>query len=366
VLTKLAPTLTPLRQSMRSMHITAVNLKARKGTREKARKKKVKVEILKVGFIPHNLRKKHLAGEIADKHIDDSWKQIPTDNVYPGRYYRTRLFSITDAIEAHRETNHPTMFDAPDASINICIEMNMQGEKQTRFVTNFQKNAMIEYPFDHGEERTIVAFVKDEELAKKAREAGASLVGGVDTIKDIQVGKVTLNDFQFVVAHPDILPELVAIRGLLKRKFPNPKMETLGLDVEEMVKRFLTGINYKAQRDSMQENFGTVDTSVGTLRMPTEHLRSNILAVLNDVNTFRPKRPGAFITRVIVTSPPSKEFLKLDPKEFPFEDVEGNKFAKKKKGKGKSKAIDVTPDDKPADVDSDDDEGVTKKATTKN
>ena len=34
------------------------NYAARKGTREKARKKKVKVEVKKLEFIPHNLRKK--------------------------------------------------------------------------------------------------------------------------------------------------------------------------------------------------------------------------------------------------------------------------------------------------------------------
>lgn len=116
-----------------------------------------------------------------------------------------------------------------------------------------------------GTGNTSEIFFNSKEIAKQAREAGATLVGGVDTIKDIQVGKVSLNDFQFVIAHPDILPELVAIRGLLKRKFPNPKTETLGLDVAEMVKRFLTGINYKAQRDTIQENFGTVETSVGTV-----------------------------------------------------------------------------------------------------
>lgn len=34
------------------------NYAARKGTREKAKKKKVKVEVKKVGFIPHKLRGK--------------------------------------------------------------------------------------------------------------------------------------------------------------------------------------------------------------------------------------------------------------------------------------------------------------------
>lgn len=48
----------PLRQSVQFLHVTQVNPAARKGTREKARKKKVKVEIKKVGFIPHNERKR--------------------------------------------------------------------------------------------------------------------------------------------------------------------------------------------------------------------------------------------------------------------------------------------------------------------
>lgn len=47
-----------LTSNIRLLHATTVNPAARKGTREKARKKKVKVEIKKVGFIPHNQRHK--------------------------------------------------------------------------------------------------------------------------------------------------------------------------------------------------------------------------------------------------------------------------------------------------------------------
>lgn len=57
-LSKFATRPQPLRQSFQLLHLSAVDLRARKGTREKARKKKVKVEIKKVGFIPHNLRHK--------------------------------------------------------------------------------------------------------------------------------------------------------------------------------------------------------------------------------------------------------------------------------------------------------------------
>ena len=38
---------------------------------------------------------------------------------------------------------------------------------------------------------------------------------------------MSLQDFRFVVAHPDILPELVSIRGLMKRRFPSQKSGTL-------------------------------------------------------------------------------------------------------------------------------------------
>lgn len=104
-----------------------------------------------------------------------------------------------------------------------------------------------------------------QEIARKSQEAGAALAGGVELIKDIQVGKVTLNEFQYIVAHPNILAELISVRGLMKKKFPNPKSETLGLDVPDMITRYLNGINYKAVRDVNQEDFGTVDACIGTV-----------------------------------------------------------------------------------------------------
>jgi hypothetical protein len=55
------------RQAVRPLFISATNEAARKGTREKARKKKVKVEIKKIGFIPHNLRKKLVLNKIKDQ-----------------------------------------------------------------------------------------------------------------------------------------------------------------------------------------------------------------------------------------------------------------------------------------------------------
>lgn len=69
---------------------------------------------------------------------------------------------MAEAIAAHRDSHHPTMYGRPDAQLNVQIELNMQGEKITRFIDNFQRMAMIQHKFDHGEERQIMVLSKGE------------------------------------------------------------------------------------------------------------------------------------------------------------------------------------------------------------
>ncbi|XP_004523172.1 39S ribosomal protein L1, mitochondrial [Ceratitis capitata] len=298
---------------LRSLHTTPLCEAARKGTREKARKKKVKVEVKKVGFIPHNQRDKKVNLQRQNLHFDDSWKQVPQDNVYVLKYYRWPVYTVAEAIQCHRETHHPSIYNVPNAPLNVEIELDMQAEKKNRFVDNFQRMAMIPHKFDHGEERKILVFTKGNEEISEARQAGASLVGGIELIKDITNGELLLSDYQFVIAHPNILPELIALRGLMKRKFPNPRSETLGTNLAEMIERFSNGISYTATKDEHQQDFGFISTSVGTLDMDTTKLEENLRSLLNDVNSVRPKREGEhFIKRVLLKSPPSSERLKID------------------------------------------------------
>lgn len=90
-------------------------------------------------------------------------------------------------------------------------------------------------------------------------------VGGSDLIKTALKGNVRFADYQFVLAHPDIMPEMLALRGLLKRKFPSAKSETLGVDMYEMVKKFMNGLFVQGKRDEFQENFGSVNIGIGTV-----------------------------------------------------------------------------------------------------
>ncbi|KAF2905057.1 hypothetical protein ILUMI_01120 [Ignelater luminosus] len=302
-----------LLQSVAVTPIAVRNYAARKGTRERKRKAKVKVTVEKVGFIPHNQRdKEKFLLNRPKRKFDDSLKSLPVDNVYVQKYYKWRVYPFAEAVECHRETHHPDMYNRPNANLQVTIELNMEAEKKTRFVDNFTRIASMPHKFDHGEDRSIVAFAKSEEMQKEAKAAGADLVGGVELIKDIQNGRVSLQDFQFIIAHPNILPELVSVRGLMKRRFPNPKTGTLDVDLPSLINKFLYGVNYSAVKDEYEKDFGIIETVIGTLNMDTKHLEENLASLIKDIYTMKPKRDGPFISRCLLLSPPSREKLKVD------------------------------------------------------
>ncbi|CAG5033679.1 unnamed protein product [Parnassius apollo] len=300
--------------NLRSVHTSAVYYAARKGTRAKARAKKVKVEITKVGFIPHNQRGRDKAAKVVvNKHLDDSFKQVSKDDVYPMRYYRWVVYTAEEAVKAHQETHHPTMYNVPDALVYAKIEMNMEAVKKNRYLDNFTRLTLLPHSFPRDEERTILAFCKGPELIKQALEAGATTAGASEIVKKIQDGELKLFDYDYIIAHPNMITELVPIRGLMKRRFPNIRNGTLDSNLCDLVKKFAAGIQFRVTKDEQQENYGSVEVPVGRLNMDAKQIAENIDVLLKDIQSARPKREGLFITRCLIISPPSTEKLKIDP-----------------------------------------------------
>ncbi|XP_068622620.1 large ribosomal subunit protein uL1 [Battus philenor] len=300
--------------NLRSIHTSTLHYAARKGTRAKARAKKVKVEVTKVGFIPHNQRKKDSATKtVTNKHMDDTYKRVSNDNVFPMRYYRWVVYTAEDAVRAHQETHHPTMYNLPDALVYARVEMNMEAIKKNRYLESFTRLTLLPHSFPRDEERTILAFCKGPELIKKALEAGATTAGANEIVKKILDGEIKLGDYDFVIAHPNMITEMVPIRGLMKRRFPNIRNGTLDPNICDLVKKFAAGIQYRVLKDEQQENFGSVQVPVGRLNMDVKHVAENIDFLLKDIQSARPKRDGLFITRCVIVSPPSTERLKIDP-----------------------------------------------------
>ncbi|XP_012228916.1 large ribosomal subunit protein uL1 [Linepithema humile] len=297
------------------------NYAARKGTREKAKKKKVKKIIEKVGFIPHNQRQTRIAiqkGEtnVEDVILDDSQRTDPIDNVWIGRYHKWKVYSFEEAVQNHRETHHPTMYNLPNAPIKAFIELDMQDAKKNKFVDSFSRIICIPHAFSQDQNRKILAFCKSPEMQNIAIDAGAHFAGGKDLIKKIQNGEFSIKEYDIVVSEPTILPDLLLIRGIMRKKFPNTKMGTLNPDIKMLVTKFVTGIKYTAKPHDVVKFYGTIDIEFGTLNMDTKQLEENFAAVVQDVDAAKPRRPGPFITRIRITCPPSGEMFKVNFEEY--------------------------------------------------
>ncbi|KAL0104598.1 hypothetical protein PUN28_017386 [Cardiocondyla obscurior] len=301
--------------------LQARNYAARKGTREKARKKKVKVVVEKVGFIPHDQRalardknKKKL--EEKDIIFDDSKKPDPEDNVWICERHKLKIYSFEEAIQSHRETHHPTIYNMPNAPISAFIELDMQGVKKTKFVDTFSRVVCLPHTFNHGQNRKILAFCKTTEMEDIAKEAGADFTGGKPLIKQVQNGAFSVKDYDVIVSEPSILPDLLLVRGLMKKNFPSIKLGTLNSDIKMVVNKFRNGIKYTAKPHDLLKSYGTTDVIFGTLDMDTKQLEENFAAIVLDINNAKPKRPGPFITRTRIICPPSPEQLKVDFEQY--------------------------------------------------
>ncbi|XP_015117491.1 39S ribosomal protein L1, mitochondrial [Diachasma alloeum] len=293
---------------------------ARKGTREKREKLKKKrkvAEVKKVGWIPPNLRvKKSQTLPLNIVKRLDMWKAVTTDDVWLQKYHRWRVYSFEEAVQCHRETHHPTRYNMPDAYLNAFIELDMRGATDKKTVEPFSRSVDIPRPFDHGEYRSIVVFSKTPELLVLADKAGATLSGGGELIAKFQSGELSVADYHNFVAHPDILTELSVIRGLMKRKYPNPRAGTLGLDLPAMIKKILHGIKYSAILHERQPQFATITVPIGKLSMDPKDLEENFKAVVQDVNKMKPKRDDPFICRTSLKGAATHETLKLDFEQY--------------------------------------------------
>lgn len=51
----------------------------------------------------------------------------------------------------------------------------------------------------------------------------------------------------------------------MKKKYPNPRYGTLDANLGALVDRFLNGISYQAIKDEYEQDFGQIETVIGTV-----------------------------------------------------------------------------------------------------
>ncbi|XP_012142606.1 mitochondrial ribosomal protein L1 [Megachile rotundata] len=292
---------------------------ARKGTREKARQKKIKMNLEKIG---HEARKKSMlqkkkATQSPLLLIDDSSLKPIMDDVWIIKNHPQPVYSLQEAIEYHRETHHPTMFNVPNALVNAFIECNMKHQNKNKYVDKFSKNIDMPHVFDTGKKKlTVLALAKNSKQQDNAVKAGAEYVGGTEVIKQIQGGKFDIKEYDTVIAHIDILTELLLIRGLLKRKFPSVKAGTLSNDIGSLITKMKNSIRYYTEVNEEHKDYAKINLPFGKLDMDIAHLEENFATVVKDIESVGASRTGSFIKRIQISSEPSEELFKVDYSKF--------------------------------------------------
>ncbi len=134
----------------------------------------------------------------------------------------------------------------------------------------------VSLPHSESKEVKIAVFTTPAD-EKKAKEAGADLVGTEDITKQVKEGKI---NFDVAIATPEVMPQIAQLGKELGPKglMPNPKTGTVTNDIENTVKEYKKGkTNFAA------DNQGVIHIAVGKQELEDEKIQENIKEALQTI-----------------------------------------------------------------------------------
>lgn len=131
----------------------------------------------------------------------------------------------------------------------------------------------------HSETKTvkIAAFTTPAD-EKKAKDAGADLVGTEKIMKEVKEGEI---DFDIAIATPEVMPQIAQLGKELGPKglMPNPKTGTVTNDIEQTIAEYKKGkSNFAA------DERGVIHLGVGKIDLEDEKIEENIKEALQAIS----------------------------------------------------------------------------------
>lgn len=198
----------------------------------------------------------------------------------------TKVYSLTEAVNILKQMP-TTKFDA---SVEVHMKLGVDVKQ-----ANQQVRGSTVLPNGLGKTKRIAVFCSDDK-AKAAKEAGATIVGSEDLIKQIQTtGKC---DFDVAIASPDMMKLLAPIAKILGQKglMPNPKTETITPDVAGAVAQLTKGkVSFKV------DSSANIHQMVGKISFEPAKLQENIETLLEAVKRVKPAAAkGTYIQKFVI------------------------------------------------------------------
>lgn len=199
-----------------------------------------------------------------------------------------KSYPIDEAIALMKQTA-TTKFDG---SVEVHVKLGIDPSKAEQMV-----RSTAQLPHGTGKKLKIAVFAKGE-AAKKAKDAGADMVGDEDLIAEIK--KTSKTDFDIAIAAPDMMRLLAPIAKTLGTRglMPNPKNDTVTADPAGTVKALQSGkIAFK------NDTTGNVHQIIGKVSFTPEQLKANFEMFIDALRKAKPSESkGTYLGSVTLTS----------------------------------------------------------------
>ncbi len=199
-----------------------------------------------------------------------------------------KIYALDEAVALVKQTA-TTKFDA---SVEVHVKLGVDPSQADQMV-----RSTAQLPHGTGKKLIIAVFAKGE-AAKKAKAAGADLIGDDDLIAEIK--KTGRTDFDIAIASPEMMKSLAPIAKTLGTRglMPNPKNETITPNPATAVAALQTG--KIAFRSDMT---GNVHQLIGKVSFPPEQLKANLATFLEALKKAKPSETkGTFMASITLTS----------------------------------------------------------------
>ena len=196
-----------------------------------------------------------------------------------------RRYGLVEALTLAKATANAKF----DESIEVAVKLNVNPAKG-------EENVRGTLVLPHGTGKSIrVAVFAEGEAAKAALDAGADRVGTDDLVEAIQGG---WNDFDVLVAQPQLMRIIGPLGKLLGPRMPSKKAGNVLPDVEKAVEQLKAGrIEYRVDRT------GVIHCPFGKVSFSDDQLLENLQSLLQAVQAARPSTvAGRYILSVAISS----------------------------------------------------------------
>lgn len=178
-----------------------------------------------------------------------------------------------------------------DSSLELHIKLGVDPKQADQNV-----RGVVALP--HGTGKTVrVAVFASIDDQKKAKEAGADIVGEEDFLESLKKEQL---DFDVLISTPQMMAQLGRFAKLLGPKglMPNPKSGTVTKNVASAVKQIKAG-----QLEYRVDDQGIVHTAVGKLSFGAPKLEDNAKALLSSVKQAKPASvKGLYVEKIFMTT----------------------------------------------------------------